>query len=178
MYNRDRTMVRALAVIACSMLVSPDGALAKSLGRDASAGPGGAVNTIVDVALRDGGVLIGQVYNAEGAVRAGVPLVIRDRAGRDVQVKTDALGVFAVNDLRGGVYQIRVGTTVAVYRLWAPGTAPPAARSGAVLVESQQVSRGQGKGRPSVFQHPWALTAVVAAAIVVPIAITNESSGS
>ena len=178
MRNRCRTLASIIATIACSMLVSPTGVLAESFSAKSSLEPSGATNVVVDVALRDGGVLVGQVFNSEGATRAGVPLMIRNRAGHDVRVEADGLGVFTVNNLQGGVYQIRVGKTVAAYRLWAPGTAPPAARTGAVLVDSHQVSRGQGKGRSNVFRHPWAITSFVAAAIIIPIAVTNERNGS
>jgi hypothetical protein len=173
-----RTLTGVLAAIACVMMVSPSAALAESVCANASVGPSKATNVVVDVALQDGGVLVGQVFNSAGMTRANVPLMIRDRMGRNMQVEADGMGVFTVKNVQGGIYQIRVGNTVAAYRLWAPGTAPPAARSGVVLVDNQQVSRGQGKGRSSVFRHPWAITSFVAAAIIIPIAVTNEGSGS
>jgi len=110
MRNRCRTLTSVLAAIVCLMMVSPSAALAESVSENASIRPSGATKVVVDVALQDGGVLVGQVFDSAGMTRANVPLVIRDHTGRNVQVEADGSGKFAVNNLQGGVYQIRVDT--------------------------------------------------------------------
>jgi len=59
--------------------------------------------------------------------------------------------------------------------LWAPGTAPPSARDGLLVVSEEPVVRGQdarGFGRlRRLVQNPWVISSLVGAAIAIPIAV-------
>jgi hypothetical protein len=114
------------------MLISPMAAAAP-------AGQGGAV---IDVALAEGGALVGQVVDAQGAPIVAAAVSVRS-AGRDIlQVRTNSRGEFAAAGLKGGVYEVVAGRHHGVYRLWAPGTAPPSANRG-VMAVSGEVIRAQ-----------------------------------
>jgi hypothetical protein len=125
-----------------------------------------------DIAMQDGGVLVGQVVNPDGSPVAGVPVSFRQNDKDWVGPKTGPDGVFAVKGLRGGVYQVAAAEGRRTCRVWALGTAPPKAQQQVVLV--------QGIGNPCeperpilgfVRAHPLLTTAVVATAVAVPVAI-------
>ncbi len=177
MKNIRRSFRTAIAALACFALVMPVEVLAAQAGDNRPIPQQASASAIADVALQAGGVLVAQVYTAEGTPHAGMTVTIQKQGRELVQATTDANGIVAVSGLQGGVYQLAVGQTVGSYRLWAPGTAPPVAKPGALLVEGQGVVRGQ-YGGGGVFNSPWAWTAIIATAIVVPIAVANRSSGS
>ena len=99
-----------------------------------------------DVALRDGGVLVGQIVNPQGVAKAHANVSIRYANHEVVRTTTDANGVFAAKGLRGGQYQILTDEGMNTCRLWAAGTAPPAARPAALVVSGDPVVRGQYYG--------------------------------
>ena len=137
---------------------------------------------ILDVALADGGVLHGQVINAQGAGAAGMPVYIRTQ-DRDVAAATTAAdGGFAVQGLKGGVYQVSTLQGHGIYRLWSPGTAPPVAQNGAVLytqssaVDSNVVhytQNGDGGGLKMLLTNPIVIAGIVATAVAVPVALNQ-----
>jgi len=136
---------------------------------------------VTDVALRDGGVLIGQVVYQQGAALAGVPVSIRS-ADRELAVaKSRTDGYFAFKGLRGGVYQLVAAKGHGVYRVWAPGTAPPAAQQGALVISGDPVVRGQAPGgyNPTAdglktfLVNPLVIAGVISAAVAIPVAIHN-----
>lgn len=178
MKNGHRSFRTAIAALTCFAMVAPVEVLAAQTGGDRPIPQQAAASDITDVALQEGGVLIAQVYTAEGTPHAGTTVTIQKQGQQLVQATTDANGMLAVSGLQGGVYQLAVGQTVGSYRLWAPGTAPPVAKSGALLVEGQGVVRGQFGGGGGFMNNPWVWTAIIATAITVPIAVANHSSGS
>lgn len=98
---------------------------------------------IVDIALYDGGVLAGRLVDTQGTPQANHEVVVRF-AGQVVgKGMTDGQGHFVVRNLRGGVHEVEAGGVSEVYRLWAPRTAPPAAKRSALVVKSGTVVRGQ-----------------------------------
>ncbi len=137
---------------------------------------------ILDVALADGGVLHGQVINAQGAGAAGMPVYIRTQ-DRDVAAATTAAdGGFAVQGLKGGVYQVSTLQGHGIYRLWSPGTAPPVAQNGAILytqssaVDSNVVhytQNGDGGGLKMLLTNPIVIAGIVATAVAVPVALNQ-----
>jgi hypothetical protein len=141
-----------------------------------------------DVALRDGGLLVGQVVNPQGVAQANSPVSIRFANHEVVRTTTDANGVFAARGLRGGQYELVTTEGVGSYRLWAADTAPPAARPAVLLVSGDQVVRGQGfmaggQGMMSSWvgwmkAHPYITAGTVAAAIAVPIAVLDDDDDS
>ena len=179
---RKFTFIKSLAVsLACFGMVIPQTVIAAppsrtlALARPASAR--GQDSVILDVALRDGGVLVGQIVTAEGTALAKTPVSLQQNGKELVRTATDANGMYAVKGLRGGVYHVVSGKTAETYRLWAPGTAPPSAKDAALLVEGNGVVRGQGRAL-SMLSNPWVLTAIIATAIAVPIAVNNSGGSS
>jgi hypothetical protein len=140
-----------------------------------------------DVALGDGGVLVGQVVNPQGVVKANANVSIRYGNHEVVRTTTDANGVFAAKGLRGGQYEILTDDGYRTCRLWAPETAPPAARPAALVVSGQQVVRGQGfmpHGVPGqgpfkawvgwMKAHPYLTAGTVAVAVAAPLAFIDD----
>jgi hypothetical protein len=97
---------------------------------------------ISDAALQAGGTLYGQLVDAEGIPRKAAQVALRHDQRVIAVAKTDAQGRFAVSGLRGGIYQVETTFGSQTYRLWAPNTAPPAARE-SILLTSGDIVRGQ-----------------------------------
>jgi len=129
---------------------------------------------VVDVALRDGGVLSGQVVNAQNVALANREVRVLQNAQEIAGAKTDAEGRFAIEGLRGGVYQVVTAQGSGVYRLWAPQTAPPSAEP-AVLLVGGDVVRGQ-EGLVYFLSSPWVVAGLITAAILTPLAMDNGST--
>jgi hypothetical protein len=140
-----------------------------------------------DVALRPGGILVGQVVDQQGVVKPGAVVSVQYSDYEVVRTTTDSNGVFAAQGMRGGQYQLVTEDGVSVCRLWAPDTAPPSARPAALVVSGNKVVRGQWGGGPVhqwvdwVKAHPYITAGVIATAIAVPLALADdddEPSGS
>ncbi len=134
-----------------------------------------------DVALHDGGTLLGQIVDAQGVAVAMAPVSLQ-KGGKEVaRTQSDRSGKFTVSGLQGGVYQIASADQQGVYRLWASQTAPPAAQRGLMLVSSDVV-RGQSVPGSGPFggvvnwigKHPIMTAAAVAAAIAIPLALDDD----
>jgi hypothetical protein len=136
-----------------------------------------------DVALAQGGLLLGQILDESMQPLAGVDVAIQSGGQTMATTKTDSNGTFAVAGLRGGLHQITTRESLQNCRLWAPGTAPPSATEHLRFVPGQDtVIRGQwGPGAPSPWMHkakamatnPWVIGGVVATAIAVPVLVHN-----
>lgn len=173
-----RSIQSVLAAIACVGLVVPQSAPAAE-----------PVSLAKDVALRPGGVLVGQVMDQQGAVRAGTKVAVWQNEREVVTTATDKNGIFAVQGLRGGQYQLLTSEGQTLCRFWAPETAPPVATDTVVLVTGQDLVRGQWSPTPSgvagyggrwldwVRSHPYITAGVVAAAIATPVAIAASDDG-
>ena len=159
----------AAAVATFGMVLPPSAIAAEPV----AAGP-------TDVALRSGGVLVGQVVDQQGAAKAGAPVSIRFAEHEVVRTVTDQNGVFAAQGLRGGQYQLLTVDGMTVCRLWAPDTAPPAARPAALLVSGNTAVRGQWSGGPMgswvgwIKAHPYITAGIVASAIAIPLALADD----
>jgi hypothetical protein len=129
---------------------------------------------IADVALYDGGLLVGQIVNAQNAPQGGVAVALQDMQNRQVAAAvTDKGGKFAIRGVPGGVYQLVTPQGRHVYRVWAPRMAPPSAQQGILLVVPDRTVRGQ-LGNGSFLNQPavvgTAIGAGVATAVAVPVA--------
>jgi len=102
-----------------------------------------ARQTITDVSLEQGGVLRGVLVDEQGRPLVKSAVIIRQ--GRRVfsRTNTGLKGKFLFKGLRGGVYEIASVRGNGVFRVWAPGTAPKAARGQALIVSRSRVVRGQ-----------------------------------
>lgn len=172
------------AAIACLGMVLPPAAFATT-GVNRHGDPEGQASSlprgelrIDDVALRPGGLLVGQVVDSQGVGQAGAGVSIQFGEHEVVRTSTDRNGVFAAQGLRGGQYQVVTPVGHSVCRLWAEGTAPPAARQSVVVTAHQHVVRGQwGGGRSMVHwmrAHPYLTTGTIAAAIAIPLAVSEH----
>jgi hypothetical protein len=144
-----RWITTSVVSLACSGIALPTSLFAAP-GADGShplpAATDAASPMVTDVALQDGGAFVGQVVDQQGLPVRGVTVQIRQEDREVAGAVTDTDGQFRVSGLHGGVYQVVAGQTSTVYRLWAPQTAPPAARPAALLVSGQDVVRGQAGG--------------------------------
>jgi len=139
---------------------------------------------ITDVALQDGGVLVGQVVNTDGRGLAKVPISLRSRNKEIANAATDRNGYFSVRGLRGGAYQLVGAGAHRTYRLWTQGNAPPLSHPGALLVAGGNTVRGQGFGLPGLPSFPMLAAnpafgaAVLAAAVTAPVVVHNSERPS
>ena len=98
---------------------------------------------VADVALRDGGLLLGQVVSPQGVPLVKSRVTILDEQNREIATTTtDEQGYFGVQGLRGGVYQIVTPQGRGVYRLWPAGMAPPSSQQGVLMVVGNETIRG------------------------------------
>jgi len=146
-------------------------------------------SAVTDVTLHkspQGNVLIGQVQDQQGAAQANVPVVLYG-TGRNfpVEGKTDRNGFFSFSNLSGGAYQVTAAGGVGAYRAWTPGTAPPSAQPGALVVAGQDLVRGQCHpvrhtcgGLKFWLCHPVVIAGIVATAVAIPVAIHNGHAKS
>ena len=173
-------IIRGLVVSAAVLgICLPQSLLASTPARQSPA--------VVDVALRQGGVFVGQVVDQNGAVKSNTPVSLRLGDRQLAAAKTDANGFFAFSGLRGGVYQVSAAKGVAAYRVWATQTAPPTAEKGALVVSGQDLVRGNWQNhnhhRGAAWMkyylcNPWVVAGIVATAVAVPVGIHNSSSSS
>jgi len=153
-----------------------------------------AVKGVADVALDPTGRFVGQAADVSGKPLSQVDVLITN--GRDeYQTVTDRQGRFQVAGVRGGVYQIHLAGHVQLCRVWMPGTAPPGATEGLLVVRSGDIALGQscdcGQGvycgspvcgaksrAKRLLTHPLVFGGLVAAAIAIPVAIHNDDDPS
>ncbi|MEZ6046667.1 MAG: carboxypeptidase regulatory-like domain-containing protein [Planctomycetaceae bacterium] len=107
------------------------------------AAPASQANNISDVALAPGGTFFGHVVDAQGKPLDGAVVKIHKGNSEVASSVSDPTGLFAVKNLRGGVYRVTAGQASGVYRFWTAEAAPPNASTKTVLVSSNQVVRGQ-----------------------------------
>jgi hypothetical protein len=141
------------------------------------------VAEIRDVELAYGGVLVGRLLDSSGQPLANMPVSVLSSGETLASMETDAEGVFAVSKLRGGVHQIATADNAQVCRLWAPGTAPPNAGKSIDMVTDGDVVRGQYGPPPGNrfikkakvwATNPFIVGGVVAAAIAIPVALSDD----
>ena len=133
---------------------------------------------MLDVTLHKGplgNVLLGQVQDPQGVAKANVPVVLYSGGRKLAETRTDRNGYFRFSNLHGGVYLVASAGGVGAYRVWTPGTAPPAARQGALVVADEDLVRGQYNLRRMKFwlSHPLVVGGIVATAVAIPVAIHN-----
>jgi len=143
---------------------------------------------VTDVTLHQspqGNTLLGRVLDPQGAVRANVLVTLYCNGNRIAQSTTDRNGYFSFGNLRGGVYQVTAAGGGGAYRAWTPGTAPPSAQRGALVVAGSDVIRGQFHplghscgGLKFWLCHPCVIAGVVAVAVGVPLLLLDDDPES
>lgn len=131
-----------------------------------------------DVALDGNGVLRGVVMDRQGRPCRRVPIAVWSARGEPARAETGDAGGFRVAGLRGGLYRVTTAGARRLVRLWAPGTAPPAADRTLRLVAGGRVLRGQGKQEIRISSDALLLGAVVLAGAAVPVVVRSGRSDS
>jgi len=157
---------RAIIVAACCGMLAPAPLMQAAVAERTSSG--------LDVELLPGGVLRGQVIDVEGTARQRMLVTLHHSGRRIAAAVTDRTGSFALAGLGGGRYEITAGQAFGSYRIWAPSTAPPAARRGVLLVVGEGGLRGQTGPIAFWLGNPWLVAGIAAAAVSIPVAIHNN----
>lgn len=141
---RALRILRGAAVgVACLGVIMPQARLLAATPADESASTE-HTQQVVDVELGAGGTLTGQVVDTQGVGIEGTVVSVRQGDREITRVATDAQGRYQAQNLRGGFYQIVAGQGYGFFRLWAPETAPPAARTDALVVSGDNAVLAQG----------------------------------
>ena len=95
-----------------------------------------------DVALGQNGVLNGRLVNAEGQPTKNANVLVHRGGQLIASTTSNAHGLFSIQNLVGGLYQVTAANQQHTFRIWNSETAPPVAAKG-ILLTSSQVVRGQ-----------------------------------
>ena len=98
---------------------------------------------LTDIALQEGGILVGRLTDKDGKLLTQQKIVVRQDQEVVAEVITGKNGQFHVKGLRGGIYEIASERGAGRFRAWADDTAPPSAKQFAMLVENNKIVRGQ-----------------------------------
>ena len=91
---------------------------------------------------------------------------------------SDGVGRFHLGPASGGVYTLHSSGRANLVRAWRAGTAPPAAGDMALVVVDDEVIRGQMPLEDFFASDAFLITALLVAAIAVPIAVHNSRNNS
>jgi hypothetical protein len=127
------------------------------------------------VALDQEQRLRGQVTTPNGAVAAGARVSLWQGGEQQVQAQTDKEGRFRFLLRRGGIYQLVVGSESTVIRVWTAEAAPPGCAQQVVVVHGD-IFRAQSGKVPYMHVNPWLVAGVVAAAVAIPVVLSNNRS--
>ncbi len=133
----------------------------------------------IDVMLHDGGLLLGQVLDAQGQPQRFVPVSLYAKDRLLATVKTDAQGRYTLRGLHGGIYRLVSAGGYGPYRLWNPGAGPPTCRPGTLLIVGNGPVRGNlslpGAGSLHFWlSDPYVIAGLIGAGVAVPIIIHNN----
>jgi hypothetical protein len=166
-----------MLVLACSIFLLPwQQVMAAGHRQSGDAPSNGVIGAVRDAALQPGGVLHGQVVDAQGRAipNTAVRLVRSGSEGPAAVTETNRDGRFEFAGLSGGVYRLETAAAGNMYRLWMPEAAPPAASSAALLVQGDATVRGN---LGSLHWLEWTLIGIgVAAAIAIPLALADDDA--
>lgn len=167
------------SLLAISLVAAPAAAQAQAPQQTAQASP---QSMAADVSLRADGLLIGQFMTAQGAPVVGAEVVLTNSQGQQAMTRTNQDGAFAFSGVKG-LSQISGPQAQQLVRAWAEGSAPPNAAPALLLVQQQDVARGQypaGVGAQNFFDHskrlmanPLFVAGAIGTAVAVPVAIAN-----
>ena len=164
---------RLLAAIALCVLVAPPHLWAG----DPPTAPVFS-SKILDAKLDADNLLRGTAVTSAGTAHAGALVTLAHRNEAQATATTNAKGEFAFRLKHGGVYQLAVGERIIPCRVWSPQLAPPAAKPELLLVADVQLARGQRPLGEALFSTPVLVGVVIAAAIAIPLAISNSDDNA
>lgn len=107
--------------------------------------PIGRITEVNDVALDDRGILHGSFVDQLGLPLPGTQVIARQGKTKTRKAITNGTGTFQLTGLKGGIWSITVGSQSTLYRVWAPGIAPPVARSRLLVIKRALAIRGQSE---------------------------------
>lgn len=136
----------------------------------------------VDVAVGEGGLLLGQVVTSAGVPIEGATVAVSTDDNRYAETKTNKHGAFAFRGVTGRAELVGPKCRQPV-RAWTGDSAPPAATPAVLLVEGSVLARGQRHPGPAVqgffsqgkqlMANPVFVAGVVGTAVAVPVALAN-----
>ena len=129
----------------------------------------------IDVILDDGMCLEGQVVSELGEPLDGTKLTLMRDGAVVSQFAANESGRFRVRLPRAGVYQLAVDEQLTTLRAWTPKAAPPSCAKSLLIVRGN-ILRGQNGQIPFTQVNPWLVAGVIAAAVAIPIVISNHRS--
>ena len=129
----------------------------------------------VDTSAQPDGTICGQCVDPRGNAIAEKTLQLLHAGQVVATVQSDRAGHFTFTSPPSGVYLLTDGTSVQSLRIWAPGTAPPAASQNILFVASGPIVAGQVAPLRYWMANPNVMLATAAIAIAVPIIIFNAS---
>jgi hypothetical protein len=133
---------------------------------------------ITDVALDAQGGLQGVVVDVHGTPQPAAKVVLVRQRQEIGRVQADQLGRFRLLGLRGGVYMLQSGGQGRFVRAWTAKTAPPNAKSAALMVTGDGVVRGQMPLEQFFASDAVVIVGMVAALIAIPIVVSNQGGSS
>lgn len=168
-----RHRYRSLVTILASLLVTP---LPLAWGAT-------GVNAAVDISLHNSAFVVGQLVSAEGKPVAGAEVRMTLADGRTATTQTDVQGGFAFRGATGAAY-LTAYNAEQVVRVWDAKTAPPKAALAVLMVQHNEVARGQhyaGQDANNfintskrLMANPLFVAGAVATAVAIPVAIHNS----
>ncbi|QDV69469.1 hypothetical protein Poly24_31850 [Rosistilla carotiformis] len=140
---------------------------------------------IQDLALDQAGNLNGSIVDVVGQPVQGATVVIGQQTEHVTTVKTNERGEYSVEGLNPGTYQVASFAGLRTFRVWNADSAPEGALKGAIDVTDTKTYRGQCDDRGGdeglclrLLKSPLVWTAVIAAAIVIPLALDDDDDAS
>lgn len=100
---------------------------------------------IIDVALDARGILHGSYVDQLGLPMPGTQVIARQGKKKTRKTVTNGAGAFQLTGLKGGIWSITIGSQSTLHRVWAPGVAPPIAKSRILVVKRAPAIRGQSQ---------------------------------
>lgn len=125
----------------------------------------------IEVVLNSG-VLSGTVMDSNGKPAAGRTVVLGRNGKVLTKVRADKNGRFQFNKMKAGEFQIATNDSAAFLRCVNAGAASKEAVKQVLLSRQAMIERGQQPA--SVLLNPVLIGLVIAAAIVIPIAVSNN----
>jgi len=142
------TVVRNLTVAAIVTV----GFIASEVG--AQTGAPAAQAATADIALWNGGTLLGQVVNHNGQPVSGIVVSLQYSGSQIAQAVSNEEGTFSVRGLRPGEHQVIISGQTNTYRLWPAKSAPEGVRPRLTLATPRRIVLGQlGSATPG--GRPW-----------------------
>jgi hypothetical protein len=97
----------------------------------------------LDVALGEGGTLVGQVVDGQGAPLVRTAVTFRSAGSAVARTTTDERGSFSVAGLKGGILEVEAAGGTSAVRVWTASASPPSANKAVLIVAGNPIARGQ-----------------------------------